>query len=343
MKILILGGTRFLGRAFVEEALNRGHEVTLFNRGTNKEIFPEVEHLIGDRNGDVSSLENRKWDVVVDTCGFSPHHIRNVGEVLKDNIEHYIFISSLSVYKDWIPHAIKEDYILQPEPTDDQIKAVENGEVSPYEYYGALKVLCEKEAEKYWPGRVLHVRAGLLSGMFDYTDRLPYWIQRVAKGGKVLVPGRKDRPVQIVDIKDVARFGLDMAENNKAGTFNITGPNYKLTMEELLNTCKKVTKSDAEFVWVDESFMKEHKVHPWTEMPLWLPETFSLEGETKPWKGGFSISVENAVKEGLTFRRLENTVTDVCMWMKGMEDRELKAGISVEREGVLLEKWYKEG
>ena len=238
MKILILGGTRFLGRAFVEEALNRGHEVTLFNRGTNQEIFPEVEQLIGDRNGDVSSLENRKWDVVVDTCGFSPHHIRNVGEVLKDNIEHYIFISSLSVYKDWIPHHIKEDYILQPEPTAEQIKAVENGEISPYEHYGALKVLCEK-AEKYWPGRVLHVRAGLLSGMFDYTDRLPYWIQRIAKGGKVLVPGRKDRPVQIVDIKDVANWGLNMAENNKVGTFNVTGPNYELTMEELLNTCKR--------------------------------------------------------------------------------------------------------
>ena len=134
----------FLGRAFVEEALQRGHEVTLFNRGTNREIFLEVEQLIGDRNGDVSSLENRKWDVVIDTCGFSPHHIRNVGEVLKDNIEHYIFISSLSVYKDWIPHDIK-DYILQPEPTAEQIKTVENGEISPYEHYGALKVLCEKK------------------------------------------------------------------------------------------------------------------------------------------------------------------------------------------------------
>ncbi len=340
MKILILGGTRFLGRAFVEEALNRGHEVTLFNRGTNKEIFPEVEQLIGDRNGDVSSLENRKWDVVVDTCGFSPHHIRNVGEVLKDNIEHYIFISSLSVYKDWIPHHIKEDYILQPEPTAEQIKAVENGEISPYEHYGALKVLCEKEAEKYWPGRVLHVRAGLLSGMFDYTDRLPYWIQRIAKGGKVLVPGRKDRPVQIVDIKDVANWGLNMAENNKVGTFNVTGPNYELTMEELLNTCKKVPNSDATFVWVDESFMNEHKVQPWTEMPLWLPETFSLEGEPKPWKGGFSINIESAVKEGLTFRRLEDTIADVYVWMKGMDEWELKAGISGKREKCLLEKWY---
>ncbi len=340
MKILILGGTRFLGRAFVEEALNRGYEVTSFNRGTNKEIFPEVEQLIGDRNGDVSSLENRKWDVVVDTCGFSPHHIRNVGEVLKDNIEHYIFISSLSVYKDWIPHHIKEDYILQPEPTAEQIKAVENGEISPYEHYGALKVLCEKEAEKYWPGRVLHVRAGLLSGMFDYTDRLPYWIQRIAKGGKVLVPGRKDRPVQIVDIKDVANWGLNMAENNKVGTFNVTGPNYELTMEELLNTCKKVPNSDATFVWVDESFMNEHKVQPWTEMPLWLPETFSLEGEPKPWKGGFSINIESAVKEGLTFRRLEDTIADVYVWMKGMDEWELKAGISGKREKCLLEKWY---
>lgn len=221
-----------------------------------------------------------------------------------------------------------------------QIKAVENGEISPYEHYGALKVLCEKEAEKYWPGHVLHVRAGLLSGVFDYTDRLPYWIQRVAKGGKVLVPGRKDRPVQLVDIKDVASFGLNMAENNKAGTFNITGPNDELTMEELLNTCKKVTNSDAEFVWVDESFMHENKVQPWTKMPLWLPETFALEGETDPWKGGFSISIESAVKEGLTFRRLEETVKDVYDWMKSMDEWELKAGISGEREKGLLEKWY---
>ncbi|UNP79488.1 SDR family oxidoreductase [Bacillus mycoides] len=340
MKILILGGTRFLGRAFVEEALNRGHEVTLFNRGTNKEIFPDVEQLIGDRNDDVSSLENRKWDMVIDTCGFSPHHIRNVGEVLKDNIKHYTFISSLSVYKDWIPHHIKEDYKLLPEPPSDKVKAVENGEISPYEYYGALKVLCEKEAENYWPGRVLHVRAGLLSGMFDYTDRLPYWIQRVAKGGKVLVPGRKDRPVQFVDIKDVASFGLNMAENNKVGTFNVTGPKDELTMEELLNMSKKVTNSDAAFVWVDESFMHENKVQPWTEMPLWLPETFSLEGETDPWKGGFSINIESAVKEGLTFRRLEDTVTDVYAWMRETKDRELKAGISIEREKVLLDKWY---
>lgn len=134
-----------------------------------------------------------------------------------------------------------------------------------------------------------------------------------------------------------------MAENNKAGTFNITGPNYELTMEELLNTCKKVTNSDAEFIWVDESFMKEHKVEPWTEMPFWLPETFSLEGETKPWKGGFSISVESAVKAGLTFRRLEDTVKDVYEWMKEMEERGLKAGISGERERVLLEKWCNEG
>ncbi|MEI3893339.1 MULTISPECIES: SDR family oxidoreductase [Bacillus] len=340
MKILILGGTRFLGRAVVEEALSRGHEVTLFNRGTNKEIFPEVEQLIGDRNNDVSSLENRKWDVVIDTCGFSPHHIRNVGEVLKDNVKNYIFISSLSVYKDWIPHDIKEDYKLQAEPTAEQIKAVENGEITPYEHYGALKVLCEKEAEKYWPGHVLHVRAGLLAGMFDYTDRLSYWIGRVAKGGNVLVPGRKNRPVQLVDIKDIANFGLNMAENNKVGTFNITGPNDELTMEELLNTCKKVTNSDAEFVWVEESFMNEHKVQPWTEMPLWIPETFPLEGETKPWKGGFSISIESAVKEGLIFRRLEDTVADVYDWMEGMDEWELKAGILEEREKILLDKWY---
>ena len=135
--------------------------------------------------------------------------------------------------------------------------------------------------------------------MFDYTDRLPYWIGRVAKGGNVLVPGRKNRPVQIVDIKDVARFGLNMAENNKAGTFNITGPNDELTMEELLNTCKKVTNSDAEFVWVDESFMSEHNVQPWTEMPLWLPETFPLEGERSRGEVDFLLVLKVRLMKGL--------------------------------------------
>ncbi|MGM0878160.1 MAG: SDR family oxidoreductase [Bacillota bacterium] len=339
MKVLILGGTRFLGRALVEEALKRGHEITLFNRGTNKETFPEVEQLIGNRDSDILLLENRKWDVVMDTCGFAPHQIKKIAAVLGDNIEHYTYISSISVYKDWIPLNITEDYHLQSMPSD-KLKDVEEGTISPYEYYGALKVLCEAEAEKHWPGRVLHVRAGLLVGPFDYTDRLPYWVQRVAQGGKVLVPGRSDRPVQLINVKDIATWVFNMAENRKGGTFNVTGPNYELTIEELLNTCKAVTNSNIEFVWAEEQFILEHKVQPWTEMPLWIPEHFPLEEETEPWKGTFFINIEKAVNTGLSFRPLEDTIYDVYQWEKARQDTERKAGISREREQELLETWF---
>ncbi|KEK22172.1 SDR family oxidoreductase [Bacillus gaemokensis] len=340
MKVLILGGTRFLGRALVEEALKRGHEITLFNRGTNKEVFPEVEQLISNRDIDVSLLEGRKWDVVMDTCGFAPHQIKKIAAVLGDNIEHYTYISSISVYKDWIPFHIKEDYPLQSMPPNEKLKEIEAGKISPYEYYGALKVLCETEAEKHWPGRVLHIRAGLLVGPFDYSDRLPYWVQRVAQGGTVLVPGRSDRPVQLVDVKDIATWAFDMAENRKVGTFNVTGPNDELTIEELLNTCKAITNSDAEFVWAEEQFLLEHKVQPWTEMPLWIPEKFPLEGEKEPWKGSFFISIEKAVNAGLLFRPIEDTIHDVYHWEKGRVDTKKKAGITREREQELLEDWF---
>jgi 2'-hydroxyisoflavone reductase len=338
MKILILGGSRFLGKAMVEEGLKRGHDITIFNRGNNKEGLSDVEQLIGDREGDVSQLKNRDWDVVMDTCGFAPRHMSKMAAVLGDNIEHYTYISSISVYKDWIPHSISEDYPLQS-MTQGQLKEVEEGRVSPYEYYGALKALCEAEAETYWPGRVLHIRAGQLVGPFDYTDRLPYWVQRVAEGGNIVVPGRTDRPIQLIDVKDIAAWVFDMAAKRKAGTFNMTGPDYTLTMEQLLSTCKEVTQSNAQFVWTDEKFILDQKIQPWTEMPLWIPEYFPLDGETGPWKGSFCISIEKAVDAGLSFRPLENTIYDVYQWEKTRQNTERKAGISREREEELLKVW----
>ncbi|MDF2036555.1 SDR family oxidoreductase [Cytobacillus oceanisediminis] len=337
MKVLILGGTRFLGKALAEEGLKRGHDITLFNRGNNKEAFSEVEQLVGDRDGDVSQLKNRKWDAVMDTCGFAPHQINKIAAVLGDSIEHYTYISSISVYKDWIPLNLTEDYHLQSMPQD-RLKDVEEGRISPYEYYGALKVLCEAEAEKHWPGRVLHVRAGQLVGPFDYTDRLPYWVQRVSEGGNIVVPGRPDRPIQLIDVMDIATWGFNMAENSKAGTYNITGPDYELTMEELLNTCKSVTNSNAKFVWTDEQFVLDHQIQPWTEMPLWIPEHFPLDGEDKPWH--MCISVKKAIENGLSFRPLEDTIHDVYQWEKGRQDSGRKAGICREKEQELLDAWF---
>lgn len=342
MKVLILGGTRFLGKALVKEGLTRGHEITLFNRGKNKGAFPEVEQLIGDRDGDVSSLRNRRWDAVMDTCGFVPQQIKKIAAALGDTMEHYTYVSSISVYKDWVPHKITEDYHLQL-MSPSQLRAVEEGAVSLYEHYGALKALCEEEAETHWPGRVLKVRAGLLVGAFDYTDRLPYWVQRVAQGGKVLVPGSSDRLVQLIDVSDIAKWVFDMAEKGNGGTFNVTGPSEPLTMEELLNTCKGAANSDCEWVWTDESFLLERGVQPWTEMPLWVPEHFPLEGEAEPWKGASSISIEKAVKAGLTFRPLRETIEEVHNWLRTRQDVILKAGISREREQELVKAWFQKG
>ncbi|MBT2756690.1 NAD-dependent epimerase/dehydratase family protein [Mesobacillus foraminis] len=339
MKVLILGGTRFLGRALTEEGLKRGHELTLFNRGTNTGVFPDVEQLNGNRDSDVSILQNRKWEAVIDTCGFAPHHIKKMVAALGDHIEHYTYISSISVYNDWVLPGITEDYPLHSSPAEDVLKGVEEGKISPYEHYGALKVLCEQEAEKHWPGKVLNVRAGQLVGPFDYTDRLPYWVRRIAQGSKVLVPGRPDRPVQLIDVKDVAAWVFDMAERKKAGTFNVTGPDAGRTMEDLVNTCKNVANSDADFVWTDEQFLLDQNVQPWTQLPLWVPENFPLEGETQPWKGAFTISVEKAVNAGLSFRPLEETIRDVYQWEMARPEGERKAGITRAREQELLEAW----
>lgn len=335
MNILILGGTRFLGRAFTKEALKRGYSVTLFNRGTNKSLFPGLEELTGDRNGDMTALKNRKWDAVIDTSGFAPHHIRKTTEVLGD-IGHYTFISSISVYRNWIPAGIQEEYPLQT-ISDEKLEESEKGTLSTYEHYGALKALSEEEAEKHWPGRVMNVRAGQLVGPFDYTDRLPYWVQRVSQGGQAIVPGRPDRPVQMIDVRDLAAWVFNMILQGRAGTYNATG--QKETMAEILKTCKSVSSSTTDFVWADEAFLLENNIKPWTDMPLWIPEHFPLEGEKEPWKGTFEISIEKAVGAGLTFRPLEETIRDVYDWEKNREPSDLKAGISREKEKKLLQKW----
>lgn len=340
MKILILGGTRFLGRAIVKEALKRKHEITLFNRGTNKEVFPDLEQLVGNRDQDVSLLKKRNWDAVIDTCAFAPHQIKNIAAVLRDNVEHYSFISSISVYRDWIPPNITEEYHLQSIQSD-KLKEVEVGTVSPYEYYGALKALCEAEVEKNWPGHALHIRAGLLVGPYDYSDRLPYWVERVAQGGRILVPGRLDRPIQLIDVKDIASWVIHMAENRNAGVYNVTGPNNQLTIEELLNMCRAVTGSDGEWVSVDEPFLRAHKIEPWTEMPLWIPEDFSLEGEKAPWKGTFTISIDKAVRTGLSFRPLKETIQEVYHWERERHHSDKVAGLSRDKECALLNEWDK--
>ena len=218
MKLLVIGGTRFVGRALIEEALKQGMEVTMFNRGkSNPEIFPDVEKLVGDRDDDLEALKGRKWDAVVDTCGYIPRHVKMTAELLKDNIEHYTFISTISVY----PFPIPEDGVDEEgelarmdDPTVEEI----NGET-----YGALKVLCEEAIDEIMDGRATHIRAGLIIGPHDPTDRFTYWPVRVAEGGEMLAPGDPTVPMQYIDARDLAKWTLHCTVNKLTGAYNSTG------------------------------------------------------------------------------------------------------------------------
>jgi nucleoside-diphosphate-sugar epimerase len=339
LKILVLGGSRFLGRTFVKEALRRNNELTIFNRGIQNPGIKDVEVLTGNRFGNLKALQNRYWDVVLDTSGFIPYTVQNTTNLLKDRVKHYTFISSISVYQDWVQENLDENYPTLEISLEEANKLSMDADGPIYEYYGHFKALCEQIAEKNMPGRVLNVRAGLLIGPNDYTDRIPYWIHRIAKGGKVLVPGNQNRRVQVIDNKDLSNWILDMEEKGLTGTFNTTGPNYPLSIKEFIDTCIQVTGSNAEVVWADEQFLMDQKVAPWTEMPLWVPENHPISAETgEPWKGAFSINVDKAIESGLTFRPLEESLADIYEWEKTrhLTEDEWKSGMRAEKEKELL-------
>lgn len=340
MKILVLGGSRFLGRAFVEEALAKNHDVTIFNRGNQNVGLKDVETIKGDRFGDLKELANRYWDAVLDTSGFIPFTVQNSTNLLKNQVNHYTFISSISVYKDWIPENLDESYPVLEMSLEEANALTKDVNGPVYEHYGHFKALCERIAWQNLPGRVLNIRAGQLIGPNDYTDRIPYWVHRISKGGKVLAPGNPKRRVQLIDNKDLSNWILSMMVVGTAGTFNATGPNQPLSMSEFLEACINVTSSDAELVWADEKFLFNQKVAPWTEMPLYVPENYPLSSELgEPWKGTFSINIDKAVANGLTFRPLEQSLKDIFAWEKTrtLSADEWKSGLRLEKERKLLQ------
>ncbi|OCA80843.1 NAD-dependent epimerase/dehydratase family protein [Pseudobacillus wudalianchiensis] len=341
MDILILGGTRFVGRFLVKEALKKGHRVTLFNRGSHSALINGVEQLVGDRNGDLQALAGRRWDAVIDTCGFVPRAVKASCQMLQ-HTDHYTYISSQSVYEDMAKPGLDEkDAVLTMDY--DKVEEITGETAGPiYEYYGPLKALSEKAAEQKLPGKVLVVRAGQIVGPYDYTDRLPYWVKRVAEGGEVLAPGRPERPIQLIDAQDLAKWIISCIEKNITGTFNANGPEGFLTMGELLAECKRASQSDAVFTWVSEGFLEHHQVGAWGEMPLWLPEDYPLPGEEKPWNGFFTVNNTKAIQKGLTFRPLANTIKDVLEWETSRSDEERKAGMSRKREQELLQAWHQQ-
>jgi 2'-hydroxyisoflavone reductase len=337
MKLLIIGGTWFVGRHLVEAALARGHEVTLFNRGTHASAARDVETIAGDRYTDIATLRGRRWDVVVDTCGYVPRAVTAAAEVLCDAVERYVFISSQSVYADVSMRGVDETAPLKQltaEQLDEANKIGTEGQPSYGALYGGLKALCEQAAEQAMPNRVLIVRPGLIVGPQDYTDRFTYWVVRVARGGEVLAPGRPERPVQFIDARDLAEWTVAMSERREAGVFNANRLPDTVTMLDVLDQCKSSSGSDAVFTWVSEAFLHREQVAAWSQMPLWLPE------EDAPQLSGFMfVNVDKAIAAGLRIRPLGDTVRDTLTWArKELSDGLLKAGIDAEREQALLRK-----
>ena len=339
LRILILGGTGFTGPFQVKYALSRGHQVTVFNRGRTHpgELPKEAEQLIGDRNGKLDALKGRKWDVVIDVPTTLPVWVRDAAEILKGNVDRYIFISTISVYSNVSkPGADETAPLLKYEGADAMKETSQTLRASNFALYGPLKALSEAEAEKWFPGKTLIVRPGLIVGPGDESDRFTYWPVRVARGGEVLAPGNPSDPVQFIDARDLAEWIIRMAEQGTVGTFNATGPKSKLGVGEMLNGIKKATKSDAQFTWADADFLAAQKVAAWSDMPVWVPP----RGD----EGGFStISIKRALDKGLTFRPLGDTTQATLEWFRKQtaeRQSKLRAGITAEREKEVLAAWH---
>lgn len=327
MKLLILGGTVFLGRHIVEAARQRGHEITLFTRGErNPDLFPDVEKLRGNRDGNLTPLEGRRWDAVIDTSGYVPRVVRASAELLKGGVAHYTIISSISVYAAFETPGMDE---AAPVGT----LADEGVEEITGETYGPLKALCERAVEEVMPGRALIIRPGLIVGPYDPTDRFTYWPRRVARGGEVLAPDRPDRATQFIDARDLADWTVRMVEAGATGVYNATGPAERLAMGHLLDVCNAAGGGSATFTWVPEPFLLDAGIGPWMELPLWVPES---EGA-----GFSSVSIAKAGGAGLTFRSLDVTVRDTLAWDAGRPaTTEYRAGLDAEKERETLRRWH---
>ena len=329
MKILILGGTAFLGPQIVEAAVARGHVLTLFNRGkTNPGLFPDIEKLRGDRDGDLKSLEGRQWDAVVDTSGYVPRLVSLSASLLAPSVKQYVFISTISVFAENLKPGTAEDGPLAttPDETSEDVK----------QYYGALKALSEKAATKAMSGRAWIVRPGLIVGPGDTTDRYTYWPVRVARGGEVLAPGDGKDPVQYIDVRDLAEWIILGVERNLTGTYNATGPDKMLTMKRMLEDTKKGVGGNASLTWVPAAWLEKKDVRPWSDLPVWIPSEGGEEGFTQ-------IDCRKATSAGLTYRAASTTAKDTLAWFRTLpEDRrgKLKSGITAEREAELLAAWH---
>jgi len=330
MKILLLGGSKFLGRAYAADALARGHEVTTFNRGVSRTDLAGVEAVHGDRTSpaDLARLTaGRRWDTVIDTSGQQPYDVAATARLLSDHVDHYSFVSSVHAFADWPAKAVDENAETHPCPAD-----------SPADqpFGNPLKAGCERAVQEYFGANSSILNCGLLVGPHEPIGRLPWWLDRIARGGRVVAPGRADHPMSLIDARDFAAFGLDLVEQGHTGRYITTAPAGHTTMNELLTGCIDATGSDAELVWTDDATLLAAEVGPWVELPLWSPDHAD-------WHGAWRADSSKAHAAGLRIRPLADTIRDTWAWLEAGGRQEVTyaqgdfpLGISPEKEQSLL-------
>ncbi|MCJ7626100.1 MAG: NAD-dependent epimerase/dehydratase family protein, partial [Anaerolineaceae bacterium] len=329
MRVLFIGGTQFVGLHMVAAALKKGHEVTLFNRGkTNADLFPEAEKLLGDRDGGLDPLKDRMWDVVVDVNGYVPRLVRDTAALLQSSVGQYIFVSTGSVY-DMSKMGIYADEnapleVLENETTEEWMGPA----------YGGLKVLCENVVMQFYPDNHLILRLGVVAGPNDPTDRLTYWITRVARGGEMIVPGAPDMPIQFIDARDLADFTMLGIEQKLSGIYNTIG--NSVSWNHFLNTCKAASRSEVSYTWIDDDqFFRDNldiRAKKYGAVPMSVPPELA-----HIW----TMKSDKALADGMVFRSVLNTARDVLAWDKTRAaDEERVAGLTLEQEKLLLEKWH---
>ncbi len=336
MNVLVVGGTGFLGGAVARAALEAGHKVTILTRGrtVNDLISADLETLVGDRHRDLSALRGRTFDLVVDTCAFAPDAVASLLDALSPAIGRYALVSSASVYAEFSRPGLTEE-AQTSRATPEQLDLARSmpveqrsGAESYGTAYGPLKRECELVALERLGERAFILRSGLLVGADDYTDRLTYWVRRVDQGGLVPAPGSPQRLVQLIDVRDAARFIVGGAEQGLGGLFNLTG--RPLPMSALLASCRRVAGSDARFAWCPDEAILAAGLEPWSEVPLWLPHS------DEPFRHFLEIGVEKAFAHGLQVRPLDETLAQILAWDRGRHGAPLKAGMPPEKEAALL-------
>jgi 2'-hydroxyisoflavone reductase len=337
LRILILGGTRFLGPHMAEYALARGHTLTFFNRGkTNPGVLPDIERIQGDRNGQLDGLKGRSWDAVIDTSGYVPRHVRLSAELLRPQVPHYLFISTVSVYASFA--SANDERSPVGKLADESIEKVDG------ETYGPLKALCESAAiAVYRAAHTTVLRPGLIVRPDDNTDRFTYWPARAARGGQFAAPGSPTDPVQVIDVRDLAAFAIQAVERQAVGVFNLLSPPGQFTIGDVVDAsvtaARKIVdpQPPPQPVWLPADFLAAQKVAPWSDMPVWAPSV----GD----EAGFAlVSAARALAAGLRIRPMTETVTDTLRWhlqRPEAELRKLKAGLSPEREAEVLAAWQR--